>query len=331
MIVTSRTPLRVSLFGGGSDYPDWYRHTPGAVLGFTIDKYIYISALRLPKFVDYSYRLSYSKLETGHDFAAIEHSVVREVLAKSSFTDPVDISVQADLPANSGLGSSSAFAVGFIHLLSALTGVRRTKHELADLAIDIEQNVLKERVGVQDQLHATFGGINRFDFHGDDIAVKPLRVNGATIDQLDDWLTLVYTGTKRHASATLSEQIENTASRKLDQELQAMVDLVDEGEKVFAASPPDELPHRLAELMREGWAIKRQLSSNVTSPAIDELHDFCVDNGALAAKLCGAGAGGFLLALVDPERRDGFVEALGAARCIPIRIDLSGSSMWRQW
>jgi D-glycero-alpha-D-manno-heptose-7-phosphate kinase len=330
MIVTSRTPLRVSLFGGGSDYPDWYRHTPGAVLGFTIDKYIYISALRLPSFIDYTYRLSYSKLETGHDFTAIEHSAIREVLARSSFTDPVDIGVQADLPANSGLGSSSAFTVGFLHLISALTGVRRTTHELADLAIDVEQNVLKERVGVQDQLHATFGGINRFDFHGDDIAVKPLRVEGATIDRLDEWLMLVYTGIKRHASATLTEQIENTASRKLDRQLQAMVDLVGAGERVFATSSPDELPHRLAELLREGWAIKRQLSASVTSPAIDELHDLCLDNGALAAKLCGAGAGGFLLALVDPERRDGFVEALGPERCIPICVELSGSAVWRQ-
>ena len=331
MIVTSRTPLRVSLFGGGSDYPAWYRRRPGAVLGFTIDKYIYISAIRLPSFVDYRYRLTYSKLERCQRVEEIEHPAVRAVLEAQGFDEPLDMSVQADLPANAGLGSSSSFAVGFLNLVSALQGIPRTRLELAELAIELEHVVLDERVGIQDQLHAAFGGLNRFDFHGDDLKVSPVRISGSELDALSDWLLLVYTGLKRHASVTLEEQIDRTERADLDDELGQMVALVDDAENVFARKRGDELAEGLAGLLQTSWDLKRSLSASVSNPEIDALYRRCVDNGALAGKLLGAGGGGFLLMVAPPDARERLIADLGPGRCVPFEIDNSGSSVHHQW
>jgi D-glycero-alpha-D-manno-heptose-7-phosphate kinase len=331
MMVVSRTPLRVSLFGGGSDYPSWFKRRPGAVIGFTIDKYIYISAIRLPSFVDYRYRLTYSKLERRQRVAELEHPAVRAVLEREGFDEPLDLSVQADLPANAGLGSSSAFAVGFLNLISALRGIPRTRLELAELAIELEHEVLDERVGIQDQLHAAFGGLNRFDFHGDELRVSPVRISGADLEALSRWLILVYTGVKRHASATLEEQLASTAGRKLDDRLEQLVRLVDEAETMFQRRRGDHLAEGLADLLRGAWELKRGLAANVSSPDIDALYERCLAHGALAGKLLGAGGGGFLLMVVPPDAHKRLVADLGPERCVPFRIDYSGSSTQQNW
>jgi D-glycero-alpha-D-manno-heptose-7-phosphate kinase len=330
MIVTSRTPLRVSLFGGGSDYPAWYRRRPGAVLGFTIDKYIYISAIRLPSFVDYRFRLTYSKLERCQALSEIQHPAVRAVLEREGLDEPLDMSVQADLPANAGLGSSSSFAVGFLNLVSALQGIPRTRLELAEKAIELEHDVLSERVGIQDQLHAAFGGMNRFDFHGDELKVSPVRISGTDLHALSDWLLLVYTGIKRHASATLEDQLDKTERRDLDHELAEMVRLVDDAEAVFAQKRGDDLAESFAGLLRTTWELKRSLSSTVSNPEIDALYERCLGNGALAGKLLGAGGGGFLLVVAPPDARRRLVEDLGADRVVPFKIEHSGSTVHQQ-
>lgn len=327
--MTSRTPLRVSLFGGGTDYPSWYERERGAVIGFTIDKYIYISALKLSSFVDYRYRLSYSQLEATRVIDEIQHPVVRAVLARECFEDPLDCSIQADLPANTGLGTSSAFTVGFLNLVAALKGVQRTRMELAHLAIEVEQRDLQERVGVQDQLHATFGGLNHFEFDGSQVRVLTPHVRAETLDLLSDWMVLVYTGQKRHASATLEEQLDNTAARRIDSELREMLTLVDEAHHAFESCSDDALPHELARLLNEGWRLKRRLSSQVSNPQIDALYESCRCEGAVAAKLLGAGGGGFLLAMVPPDRRDSFVAKVGRDRCIDFRVEHHGSTILR--
>lgn len=331
MFHTSRTPLRVSLFGGGSDYPEWYRRRPGAVLGFTIDKYIYISALRLTAFVDYRYRLTYSRLEVCNDIAEIEHPVVRAALMSEAFSSPMDYSIQADLPANAGLGSSSAFTVGFLNLITSLKGLSRTKLELASSAIDIEQNVLQERVGIQDQLHAAFGGLNHFTFEGDRFGISPVHVSGADLDRLADWLVLVYTGVKRHASKVLQTQVANTVERKVDAEIEAMVALVEEGHRVLETVHGDDLPVELARLLDESWRLKKRLSPDVSSPEIDGLYERGQRLGALAGKLCGAGGGGFLLMVVPPDRRAALCEEFGADRCVSFRIEHQGSVVSHRW
>ena len=326
-MITSRTPLRVSLFGGGSDYPAWFRRRPGAVLGFAIDKYIYISALRLPSFVDYRYRLTYSRLERCQRMDEIEHPAVRAVLDRDWPDEPLDMSVQADLPANAGLGSSSSFAVGFLNLVSALRGVPRTRLELAQLAIELEHDILHERVGIQDQLHAAFGGLNRFDFHGDELSVSPVQISGGDLEALSQWFVLVYTGLKRHASETLREQIDSTERHDLDEQLAQMVQLVDDAEQVFAQRRGDDLPEAVAGLLRTSWDLKRALSASVSNPEIDALYDRCLNHGALAGKLRGAGGGGFLLMVVPPDARERLVEDLGPARCVSFSIDHTGSTV----
>ncbi len=330
MIVTSRTPLRVSLFGGGSDYPAYYRRRPGAVLGFAIDKYIYISAIRLPAFVDYRYRLTYRKLERCRQVSEIQHPAVRAVLEQQGLDEPLDISVQADLPANAGLGSSSSFAVGFLNLVSALQGIPRTRLELAELAIELEHDVLRERVGIQDQLHAAFGGLNRFDFHEDRFRVSPVRISGRDLTALSDWLVLVYTGIKRHASQTLEQQIEDTENADLDPQLEEMVRLVDEAEAIFQSKRGDDLAEGLAELLKTTWELKRSLSTTVSNPEIDALYRRCLDHGAIAGKLLGAGGGGFLLMVAPPDARERLVADLGAERCVRFQIDHAGAQVQRQ-
>lgn len=331
VILSSRTPLRVSLFGGGTDYPEWFREHPGAVLGFTIDKYIYISALRMSTFVDYSYRVGYSRVETVQSVSEIQHPVVRAVLETEQFFEPMDYSIQADLPASAGLGSSSAFTTGFINLVSALEDKPRTKLELARKAIATEHDVLGERVGIQDQLHASFGGINRFDFVGEELSIKPIQVAGADLDRLADWMVLVYTGVKRSASATLDEQIENISAAKIDDELSAMVELVDRADALFQRASGDELARELAELLGESWELKKRFSGKVSTPEIDALYERCVSAGAIAGKLCGAGSGGFLLMMVPPERRGALIEAIGNDNCIDFRIEHNGSLVRTLW
>lgn len=331
LILSSRTPLRVSMFGGGTDYPEWFNDHPGAVLGFTINKYIYISSLRMSAFVDYRYRVGYSKVETVQEISEIQHPVVRAVLEREQFDTPMDYSIQADLPASTGLGSSSAFTTGFLNLISALKGTTRSKLELARLAIDTEHNLLGERVGIQDQLHAAFGGINRFDFQGDELSIKPVQVSAEDLALLSEWMVLVYTGITRSASKTLDEQLDNITSAKIDDELGAMVELVDRADAVFQKQTGDALARELAELLAESWELKKRFSGKVSNPAIDELHQRCVDAGALGAKLCGAGSGGFLLVMVPPERRAELTAAVGAGSCIDFEIEHHGSLVRPAW
>lgn len=321
----------MSLFGGGSDYPEWFKRRPGAVLGFAIDKYIYISALRLAEFVDYRFRLTYSRLEREQRISDLRHPAVRAILERYGYDSPLDVSVQADLPANAGLGSSSAFAVGMLNLLSALQKTPRTRLELAQLAIELESKVLRERIGIQDQLHAAFGGLNRFDFFKDQLKVSPVQISGADLAALSDWLLLVYSGSKRHASATLGEQVESTASGAIDSTLARMVELVDLAQAVFEQQRGEALVFTLAELLRESWGLKRSLSHEVTNAQIDALYDACLAHGALAGKLCGAGGGGFLLIVVPPGARQGLIDHVGAGNCVSFRMDHEGSTVRQHW
>ncbi len=320
--------MRVSLFGGGTDYPAYFHRSPGAVLGFTIDKYIYLSALPLTAAVDYRYRLSYSKIENVEQIDEIEHPVVRTVLKHYGWTEPTDLSVQADLPAAAGLGSSSAFTVGMVNLVSHLMAMPRTRMELAREAIHTEQVLLQENVGVQDQLHSSFGGINRFDLAGDDFRITPVNISGRDLGSLTDWMVLVYTGIKRRATQIVEEQVKNTKSHAVDTELREMLGFVDTAQRILEdRQHVDEAPSRIGELLDKSWQLKKRLSSSISAPRIDELYDFCLANGALGGKLCGAGGGGFLLMLVPPERRCAFEEVVGPRRCVRFRVDLHGSTL----
>ena len=329
MIYITKTPLRVSLFGGGTDYPAYFQRTPGAVIGFAIDKYIYISALKLGGYVDYRYRISYSKVEQTDTIDAIEHPVVRNLLKRKGWDEPTDFSIHADMPASTGLGSSSAFTVGFINLISNLLMIPRTRMELAREAIFTEQELLKENVGVQDQLHATFGGINRFDLSGDNYRITPINISSAALNTLTDCMVLVFTGIKRRATQIAALQVENTSAKKIDSQLADILKLVDQAQVVLESrADTANLPARIAEMLHESWMIKKELASNITLEAIDELYEFCRANGALGGKLCGAGAGGFLLMVVPLQKRERFEKAVGAHRCVRFQIAPHGTTFF---
>jgi len=327
MLVTSRTPLRVSFFGGGTDYPEYFRRARGAVVGMAIDRYIYLAALRLTNTLDYRYRLSYSRVETVKSAAEIQHPLVRTALLHFEIDEPLDISVMADLPARSGLGSSSSFAVGFVNLLTSLRRRQITKLDLARQAVFIERELLHQNVGVQDQYHAAFGGLNRFDFEGERTRISPVQMTGECLAALNASLFLVYTGVTRFASATLDEQMERTRAGSVDRDLSHLLLLTGQAVDVLEGADPERMLKEFGAMLHEGWETKKRLSSKVSNPAIDAMYAAARDEGAFGGKLCGAGSGGFLLMLVPPERQGRFHERFGDAGIIRVNIDTIGSTI----
>jgi D-glycero-alpha-D-manno-heptose-7-phosphate kinase len=329
MMTVSRTPLRVSFFGGGTDYPEYFAERRGAVLGMAIDQYVYVAALRLTNMLDYRYRISYSRMEQVASLDAIEHPVVREAIRHYGFTHPLDISIMADLPARSGLGSSSSFTVGFLNLLFELLGRRVTKMDLAREAVQVERGLLGENVGVQDQHHAAFGGLNRFDFRGGRTRISPIQMTGPCQAALTSSLFLVYTGITRFASATLDEQMAKTKSGASDADLSHLLTLVDQAQNVLEGDDPESMLTQFGAMLHEGWETKKRLSSKVSSPGIDALYDKARAAGSLGGKLCGAGSGGFLLMLVPEAAQSGFRSAMKDHALIPVGLDTSGATILR--
>ena len=216
--------------------------------------------------------------------------------------------------------------MGFIKLITRLSHIDLAPEALARTAIHVEQTLLNENVGVQDQMHAAFGGINRFDFYGNDYRVSPIAIESSALDQLTDCMLLVYTGIKRRATQVVVDQMQNTAARKVDQELDSLVAMVGEAQSILEGGRPvDEIALEIGRLLHEGWTIKKSLASGVSNTAIDALYDQCRASGAVGGKLCGAGAGGFLLVVVPRERMAGFIQALGERRCVKFRVDRDGS------
>ncbi len=327
MLLTCRTPLRISFFGGGTDYPEYIEQDRGAVVGMAIDKYIYVSALRLANFLEYKYRLSYSRHERVQAIEEIEHPVVRAVLQHYEIEKPLDITVLSDLPARSGLGSSSSFTVGFLNLIAQILDLRYTKYELAQKAIFVERELLRENVGLQDQFHASFGGINRFDFLPGRTRISPVGITGANLELLSQSLFLVFTGIARFASQTLDAQIENTKQKTITRELSHLLKLTDQAVEVLESGRIDGILGDLGAMLHEGWETKRRLSDRVSNATIDELYATARASGALGGKLCGAGGGGFFLLLVPPEAQATVAAALQPLKLIPIRIDTGGSTV----
>jgi D-glycero-alpha-D-manno-heptose-7-phosphate kinase len=329
MMLVSRTPLRVSFFGGGTDYPEYFATRRGAVLGMAINQYVYVSALRLSNILEYRYRVSYSRMEQVRDIAEVQHPVVREVIRHFQVQESLDISIMADLPARSGLGSSSSFTVGFLNLIFALQGRRATKLDLANEAARVERELLGENVGVQDQHHAAFGGLNRFDFEPGRTRISPIPMSAACLEALTSSLFLVYTGVTRFASATLDEQMEKTRSGAADKDLSHLLSLVDQAEAVLQGQDPEAMLADFGAMLHEGWETKKRLSSRVSSPEIDALYQASRAAGAIGGKLCGAGSGGFLLMLVPPARQARFRDQMAKSDIIPIGIDTDGSTILR--
>ena len=321
MIIT-RTPLRISFFGGGTDYPIWYREHGGAVLSTTIDKSCYITCRHLPPFFEYHTRISYSKVENVNQNSAIEHPSVRGCLQFLGIDDGIEIHHVADLPARTGLGTSSAFTVGFLLGLYALREQMRNKHALALDAIHVEQEILKEAVGSQDQISAAYGGFNRIDFRTDGgFEVRQVIAPGARLAALQQHCALFFTGFSRIASEIAKEQIRVTPQKK--RELEAMRQMVDEAEAII--SNPNRSLAEFGHLLNESWQIKRTLTSNITNSSLDEIYQAGRSAGALGGKLLGAGGGGFMLFFVAPERRRELRMRLKNLLSVPFSFSNRGS------
>jgi len=321
MIITS-TPLRISFFGGGTDYPVWYRENGGSVLSTAIDKRCYITCRRLPPFFEYHSRVSYSKVENVARNEAIEHPSVRGCLQYMGIDEGVEVHHVADLPARTGLGTSSAFTVG---LLLALHGLRNQicdKHRLAAEAIHVEQDLLGEAVGAQDQVSAAYGGFNRINFGRDgSIEVNRLIVPQQRLADLEQHLALYFTGFSRIASEIAQEQLRVTPQKK--HELSTMLQLVDEAESIVTDS--SRQLSDFGRLLHEGWLIKRSLTQKISSSSIDEIYEAGRGAGATGGKLLGAGGGGFMLFYVEPEKREALRARLKNLLCVPFSFSSRGS------
>ena len=323
-MIISKTPFRISFFGGGTDYPEWYHENGGSVLATTIDKYCYISCRHLPPFFEHKHRIVYSKIESVKTTEEIQHPVVRAVLSNLSITDGLEIHHDADLPARSGLGSSSSFTVGLINVLNALKGLQISKQDLAKQATYIEQEVLKETVGSQDQVLAAFGGFNRIDFHPDDsFNISPVIINKDLVEQLQSHMLLFFTGLSRFSSDIARDKVSNFTNRF--QELTRIKEMVDEGMSILQS--PSTPIMDLGKLIHESWKLKRSLSVKVSTPKIDEIYEAGIKAGATGGKILGAGGGGFILFFAEPKNHKKIRERLKSLVHVTFHFDNVGSKI----
>ena len=325
-MIISRTPYRISFFGGGTDYPRWYREEGGATLSTTIDKYCYISCRYLPPFFgDVKHRIVWSHIETVSSISEVLHPAVRAGMHFLGFDDSVGLEIhhQGDLPSRSGIGSSSSFSVGLIKALTGLRGKMIGKHELALQAIELEQTVLEEPVGSQDQVAAAYGGFNVIRFmRGGDILVEPLTIAASRLLDLQARLMMFYTGSSRLASKVAQEVIDNLPQR--ERQLREMQRMVDEGVSILAGTGSLDT---FGELLDESWQRKRELSASVTNSSVDSVYDAALEHGAIGGKLMGAGHSGFMVFYAPLERQEAVRRALSSYLNVPFEFENQGCSI----
>lgn len=322
MIIT-RTPFRISFFGGGTDYPNWYLNNGGSVINTTINKYCYIMLRYLPPFFKHQYHIRYRLTEKRQSIETINHPTVRECLKFMNVERGIELVHTADLPARSGLGSSSAFTVCFLHALHAILGKLITKRQLALDAIHIEQDLVKENIGSQDQTAVAFGGLNRIDFDNNKIiSVKPITLKDDFIIKLQENMMLFFTGFSRTASEVAGYYIQNLPKIK-NQELITMQQLVNDAEKVLYDNNIEEF----GRLLDKSWKIKKTFSKKISNFEIDAIYDIAIRSGAIGGKLCGAGGGGFLLLIVPKDRQSSVRNALKKLLLVPFKFDFIGSQI----
>lgn len=319
MIIT-KTPFRMSFFGGGTDLPEFFNENAGAVLSTTFDKYCYVNVRHLPRFFDYTTELSYSKTERVTDIKAIEHPAIRNAMAYLNMKE-IRLTYEADLPARSGLGTSSSFAVGMLYAFYALKGKYADKKKLADDAIYLERKLCREAGGWQDQIAAAFGGLNRINFSPDGYEVLPVIIPLERKRQLNDSLLLYFTGFTRLSSDI--HRANSLASGEKQAQLREMYGLVNEAEKIL--TDPDTDLNEFGRLLNKAWKQKRQMGGSISTDGIDALYQKGIKAGASGGKLLGAGGGGFLIFYVEPERQNAVMEAMKGLLHVPFRFENGGT------
>lgn len=322
MIIT-KTPFRMSFFGGGTDMEDYFKENGGAVLSTTFDKYCYVNVRHLPKFFDYNTELSYSKIERVTNVEDIKHPAIREAMKMLDMHE-IRLTYEADLPARSGLGTSSSFAVGMLNAFYALKGKYADKKKLADEAIYLERVLCNEAGGWQDQIAASFGGFNRINFGPDGYEVLPLIISPERKKRLNDNLMMFFTGFTRFSSDV---QKANSATSPDDKKmmLKKMKNLVDETEAILVNDEKDL--DDFGRLLDTTWKLKRQTGGSVSTNSIDALYDKGIKAGALGGKLLGAGGGGFLVFYVQPDKQDSVKKAMSDLMYIPFEFENGGTQV----
>jgi len=323
-MIISRTPFRISFFGGGTDYPVWYNENDGAVINATINKYCFITARYLPPFFKYKHRIRYYLSEETSTLDEIKHPSVRECAKYLKIDKGIEIVHNADLPAQSGLGSSSTFTVGLLNALHTMQNYMPTKRELALEAIHVEQDLIGESVGSQDQTAAAFGGLNKISFNGTkNIDVEPIIISNERLTELQDNLMLFFTGFARTASEVAKKQIEVIPQK--EKELNTMMELCDEGLKRL--TDPKQSLDEFGKLLNDQWKTKRSLTNKISNKDIDSIYAAGMEAGALGGKLLGAGGGGFMLFYVPKEKQKDVKDALKSKLHVPFRFEFTGSKI----
>lgn len=321
-MIYTKTPFRMSFFGGGTDYQPFFEQYGGSVISTTFDKYSYVSVRHLPRFFDYRNQLTYSRIERTAAVDEIEHPMVRNAM-KMLDMDELFIGYDADLPARSGLGSSSGFAVGLLHAFHALKGHYAGKKQLARESIYLERELCGESGGWQDQIAVAYGGLNRINFHADGFDVKPIIITKQRKERLNQNIMMFFTGFSRLSSEIAVEQVK--ATRDKTNELLEMMRLVDEGEKILS-DRHSELDD-FGRLLHESWQLKRGLTRKISTDTLDQIYGTAMGHGALGGKLLGAGGGGFFIFYVPEERQEPVRAALKDLLYVPFRFEDAGTEI----
>ena len=321
-MIISKTPMRMSFFGGGTDFPEFFSEHTGSVISTTFDKYCHVNVRELPDFFDYKSYFSYARIEKVNSVDEIQHPAIRNAMKWLSL-ERVCLNYDADLPAKTGLGTSSAFSVGMLNALYCMQGIEKTKRELADGAIYLERTLCNEDGGIQDQIASAFGGFNRIDFTKDGYTVKPIEFADGKKEKLNDNLMLFFTGLSR-----FSFDIQKTTKKLLNKNtdhLLRMLDMVNEAEDIL--TNPNRSLDDFGLLLDETWLHKRAISSEISTDYIDVAYKNAVDAGALGGKLLGAGGGGCLLFYVTPDNQEKVRNALSDMHEIRFSFESEGTKI----
>ena len=322
-LIISRTPLRVSFFGGGTDYPRWYLKHGGSVLSTSIDKYIYITCRPLPPFFKHKYRIVWSETERVKKIEHIKLKPVREMLKKFKIKNGLEIHYDGDLPSRSGMGSSSVFVVGLMNLLYNFQGKKIEKKQLAKKSIYFEQSVLRETVGSQDQIASVYGGFNKIKFKTNgDFSVEKINLNGNNMARLNKNLLLIYTGYKRTAHDIAKSYVNKLKSAK-EKNILKILSFVEEGKQILKKGDLNDF----GKLLHEAWLEKKDLSSAISNSSIDDIYNIAIKNGALGGKLIGAGGGGFFLFYVPYYMKKNFINKFTKFINVPFKFSSKGSEI----
>ena len=326
MMVISKTPYRLSLFGGGTDYPAWFHTNPSKIISAAMQQYCYITVRDVPPFFDYNTIVTYSEIEKVNSLNDIKHPSARECLRYMGVQKGVSVVYEGDLPARTGIGSSSSFTVGLLNALHAYKNTNITKFDLASEAIYVEQQILKENVGVQDQIMASYGGIRLIDVGPNDKwKATKMYLSNNYMKEFESHIMLGFSGVSRYAEEQSKVQVNNIKEGKSEMELRAMVALADDA--IDSIGREDDM-YVLGNLLNLGWSIKRKLADGISKDWIDEIYQQSLECGSLGGKLMGAGGGGFFMFLVPPKQQEEFRKKMSSIKVwVPFKFDTHGSQI----